>query len=163
MSRRLGLYVVALGFAVGGAPMAPADEHHPAAFGTIDFPGATSTVGRDVTPAGDAYVGEYDDAAGHHGFLLRRGSFTAIDVPGATSTDAHGINASGDIVGVYRSAEGEQHGYLLDSSGFTSFDVPDATGTSAMSINDRGDIVSWVLTATARSHPVQLRGIAAFC
>jgi hypothetical protein len=114
-----------------------------------------------VTPAGDAYVGEYDDAAGHHGFLLKKGTFTAIDAPGATSTDAHGINASGDIVGVYRTADGDQ-GYLLDADGFTSLDFPDAIGTSAMSINDRGDIVGAYCDGTITPCPTEgHRGLSA--
>jgi hypothetical protein len=37
-------------------------------FITIDFPSASRTTGRDVTSAG-AYVGEYDDDAGHKGLL----------------------------------------------------------------------------------------------
>src|SRR5262249_26855161 len=132
----------------------PAEQRGQMTFTTIDFPGATSTVGRDVTPAGDAYVGEYDDAAGHHAFLLKRGIFTAIDAPGATSTDAHGINARGDIVGVYRTAEGE-HAYLLDEDGYTSLVIPDATGSSAMGINDRGDIVGAYCDGTITPCPTE--------
>jgi len=110
-------------------------------FITIDFPRASRTSGRDVTSAG-AYVGEYDDDAGHHGFLYSLESgFTSIDVPGSISTDAHGINASGDIVGVYLTPDGQAHGYLWSGGEFTSSDVDNSTGTSFMGINDQGDIV----------------------
>lgn len=139
-----------------------ADDDNHVTFTTIDFPGATSSVGRDITATSDAYVGEYNDAAGHHGFLLKSGSFTAIDFPGVSSTDAHGINARGEIVGVYRTANGEPHGYLLNNDGFTSFDFPDATGTSAMGINDRGDIVGGWCDGTITPCPVGGEGHRSF-
>jgi uncharacterized membrane protein len=56
-------------------------------------------------------VGEYRDAAGIHGFLLDKGSYTTLDVPGAIWTGASGINDSGQIVGSYEDAGGT-HGFL---------------------------------------------------
>ena len=168
MRRRWKLYLSALSFvllavlALTPNSRVKADDDNHVTFTTIDFPGAASSVGRDVTAASDAYVGEYNDTAGHHGFLLKSDSFTAIDFPGVSSTDAHGINARGEIVGVYRTANGEPHGYLLNNDGFTSFDFPDATGTSAMGINDRGDIVGGWCDGTITPCPVGGEGHRGF-
>lgn len=43
-------------------------------------------------------TGAYDDADGHHGFLLQRGRWTRIDAPGRMATDAWGSNDRGQIV-----------------------------------------------------------------
>jgi hypothetical protein len=40
-------------------------------FVTLDVPGSTLTVARGVNPRGDI-VGVYNDAAGAHGFVLRK-------------------------------------------------------------------------------------------
>jgi len=40
-------------------------------FVTLDVPGSTLTVGRGVNSRGDI-VGVYNDAAGAHGFVLRK-------------------------------------------------------------------------------------------
>ena len=69
-------------------------------FTTIDVPGASATLPRDINPEGDI-VGFYVAGGVTHGFLFVEGSFTTIDVPGATSTQPFGINPQGDIVGQY--------------------------------------------------------------
>ena len=109
-------------------------------FTTIDVPGASATLPRDINPEGDI-VGFYVAGGVTHGFLFVEGSFTTIDVPGATSTQPFGINPQGDIVGQY-SAGGITHGFLRDSTGsFTPLDFPGSSSTAAQGINSQGDIV----------------------
>jgi uncharacterized membrane protein len=139
-----------------------ADGNDHVTFTTIDFPGATATQGRDVTSDAGAYVGEYDDVAGHHGFVLQRGSFTSIDVLGAISTDAHGMNSHRDVVGLYRTPDGQSHGYLLSPDGLMSFDAENSTGTSFMGINDRGDIVGGWCDGTIMPCPIGGEGNRGF-
>ena len=55
-------------------------------------------------------MGNYQDAAGGHGFVLDQGRYTTLDVPGSSFTIANGISPSGHIVGYYY--EGGLHGFL---------------------------------------------------
>jgi uncharacterized membrane protein len=73
-------------------------------------PGSSSTAAWDMGPAGDI-VGNYRNASGFHGFLLRADRYLTIDVPGATATRAFGINPGGAIVGSYVSG-GKTRGFL---------------------------------------------------
>ena len=146
MRRQLRFFLLVLSLVLGltsrtSAGKSQTNENQDPTFTTIDFPGSTATVGRDVTADGHTYVGEYDDITGHHGFLLKSGALTSIDGPGSVSTDAHGINSRGDIVGVFRTGDGQSHGYLMNRDGLSVFDVENSTGTSFMGINDHGDIV----------------------
>lgn len=134
-------------------------------FATIDFPGATATLAVDITPNADSLVGEFGDAAGHHGFLLKSGAFTSIDVPGAVRTDTHGINARGEIVGLFKTRDGQSHAYLMNRDGLgglTSFDAENATGTSFTGINDRGDIVGGWCDGTVTPCPIGGEGHRGF-
>src|SRR5262249_26364287 len=69
------------------------------AFETIDVPGATLTSADGIST--QAISGEFDDAAGKHGFVLSGGAFTPFDVPGASFTQIIGINAKGEQSGNY--------------------------------------------------------------
>jgi uncharacterized membrane protein len=113
---------------------------------TIDYPSltTTTTIAWGINARGDV-VGEYFDAGGRHGFLLRRGTFTPIDFPGAL-TSARGINPGGDIVGVYRRPDESPltgaHGFLLTRHGdFVKVDYPRHTNTIAQRILPDGTIL----------------------
>lgn len=73
-------------------------------------PGSSSTAAWDMNPASDI-VGNYRNASGFHGFLLRGGQYFTIDVPAATATRAFGINAGGAVVGSFVSG-GRTRGFL---------------------------------------------------
>ena len=78
----------------------------------FEVPGATSTSGWDMNPAGVA-VGVYRDGDGKvHGFRFDGSEFQRIDFPGATATRVFGINAGGDMVGSYVDASGKTHGFI---------------------------------------------------
>jgi uncharacterized membrane protein len=112
---------------------------------TIDYPSATTTatIAWGINARGDV-VGEYFDAGGRHGFLLRNGVSTPIDFPGAL-TSARGINAGGDIVGVYRRPNEppvNAHGFLLTRHGdFVNVDFPGHTNTIPQRILSDGTIL----------------------
>ena len=96
----------------------------------FDFPFSTSTQVTDMSPSGNAVLGQYNDAAKKtHGFLLRMGDpiatfglnpspglvgpfeFFTIDYPGATATRTFGFNSRGDVVGNYVDSAGKTHGF----------------------------------------------------
>jgi uncharacterized membrane protein len=112
---------------------------------TIDYPSTTTTatVAWGINAGGDV-VGEYFDAGGRHGFLLRNGVFSPIDFPGAL-TSARGINAGGDIVGIYRRPNEppvNAHGFLLTRQGdFVRVDFPGHTNTIPQRILSDGTIL----------------------
>src|ERR1700682_5896042 len=114
-------------------------------FTTIDVPGATATVARDISPTGDAIVGTRQDAVRQsHGFELRNGVYTTIDFPSdiatkVTLTETNAIVREDDVVGAYRSAN-KFHGYRLREDEFTKIDFPGATDTAPYGINSGGDI-----------------------
>ena len=87
-------------------------------FTTIDVPGAVVTSASGINARGDI-VGNFTDATGTHGFLLRDGEFTTIDFPASVASDARGISPDGDIVGTYRLAgqTGQIHGYVRTKDG----------------------------------------------
>ena len=88
-------------------------------------------------------VGQYDDLAGTHGFLLSDGSYTTFDVPGAAKTVATAINNAGQIVGWYVDGGGINHGFLLSGGTYTTVDVPGSLATFAFGINNAGRIVGY--------------------
>jgi len=108
-------------------------------FITIDVPGASSTLPRDINPEGDI-IGFYGVGTVFRGFLLHQGIVTDIVGPGGASTRPRSINPQGDIVGFYTSG-GVTHGFLLVEDSFTSIDVPGASSTAASGINPQGEIV----------------------
>ena len=127
-----------------GAQDAPHAPHH-YRFVTLNapFPGVTQTLGYGINNLG-VVVGNYNDAAGDHGFILERGAYTSIDVslPGAQNTVAFGVNNRRHIVGSY-TAGGVGHGFLLKDGVFTTLDfpAPGVTQTQARGIDDPGRIV----------------------
>jgi tetratricopeptide (TPR) repeat protein len=120
----LVLCLAALGTAIAPRASECQNRHdsttHPLTFTTIDVPGATASLPRDINPAGDI-LGFYGvGAAFPHGYLLQAGTYTDFDFPGAVATRPPSINPQGDIVGFYV-AGGVTHGFLLDKHGsFTS-------------------------------------------
>ena len=113
-------------------------------FTTIDVPGASATLPRDINPEGDI-VGFYGvGAAFPNGFLIHQGIVTDFVVPGAAATRPRAINPQGDIVGFYV-AGGVTHGFLFVEGSFTTIDVPGATSTQPFGINPQGDIVGQYL------------------
>jgi hypothetical protein len=116
-------------------------------YSTIDYPSATTalTIAWGINAGGDV-VGEYFDAGGRHGFLLRNGAFTPIDFPGALGTSARGINSAGNIVGVYRNqiepSAVPAHGFLLTRQGdFVNVDFPGHLNTIPQRILADGTIL----------------------
>src|SRR5581483_2286014 len=120
-------------------------------FSKIDapFPGTVQTLAYGINAHGDI-VGNFVDANGDHGFLLKGGEYTAFDVPfaGATETIAFGVNSRDEIVGRY-DVNGQTHGFLLKAGTFTALDAPcpNVVHTLARGINDAGQIVGTCLTA----------------
>jgi uncharacterized membrane protein len=118
-------------------------------FKTIDVPGAAATSPSGINARGDI-VGNFIDATGTHGFLLRDGEFTTIDFRDAAGTvvagtGAAGIGPSGEIVGTY-TVVGEPgvnvHGYLLTKQGeFVAVNYPGHTNTIAQRILPDGTIL----------------------
>ena len=78
-------------------------------FTTIDVPGASATLPRDINPEGDI-VGFYGIGTAFRGYLLHQGIVTDFEVPGATATRPRSINPQGDIVGFY--VAGGSHSWL---------------------------------------------------
>lgn len=114
---------------------------------TIDYPGATTTttIAWGINARGDV-VGEFFDAEGRHGFLLRDDAFTRINFPGALGTSARGINPGGDIVGVYRNrvepTAVPAHGFLLTRHGeFEQIDYPGHINTIPQRILSDGTVL----------------------
>ena len=149
MRPHLALYLLALGFVLGVATKALAQDP---TFTTIDFADSAYVTAFDINPAGEI-VGRYVTADNNtHGFLRsKKGEFTTIDFPGANLTVATGINPLGNIVGMYRLASEPQnvrHGFLRSKDGsLTTFDFPGAFFTQTKGINPRGDIVGTYCTA----------------
>jgi uncharacterized membrane protein len=81
-------------------------------FEPFEVPGATSTAGWDINPAGVA-VGVFRDGGGRfHGFWYDGQNFGSVDVPGATATRVFGINAAGDMVGAFVDGTSHTHAFL---------------------------------------------------
>jgi probable HAF family extracellular repeat protein len=119
---------------------------------TLDFPGATVTLGADINDAGDS-VGVWDDAAGNeHGYSYIGGAFAAIDFPLATRTEAIGINALGVIVGDWTDAASKTHGYIFSKGQFTPLDFPGASSTIAFGVNDAGAVAGYYTDASGVQH-----------
>ena len=84
-------------------------------FSPFVVPNSIMTAAWDVNAQGEV-AGIFRDAAGFHGFVLRRDDLTTIDVPGASATRVFGINAAGDVVGTYVSG-GLTHGFRASVTG----------------------------------------------
>ena len=110
---------------------------------TLDDPLATTgTLGTKAFGINNAgqIVGEYDDSAGIHGFLLSGGTYTAFKDPSAPNfTEAFGINSAGQIVGDYVPGGG----FLLSGGTYTTLNPPGSVSTIAEDMNGKGQIVGW--------------------
>ncbi len=106
----------------------------------------------------DQVVGDYGDATGSHGFLLRSGvdfnqtdpsDYTTLDDPSATNgTFAFGINNAGQVVGDYGDATG-RHAFVENGGIYTNLNDPSATGnTQAFGISNTGQIAGFYNDAT---------------
>jgi uncharacterized membrane protein len=136
--------VVALAVCLSGSIAPLGADRRSFEFSEVVIPGAILTNAQGINAAGDI-VGIYRNAAGTHGFLLRKGEVTTIDFPGASGTEARGISPDGQIVGTYRIA-GEPavnvHGFLLDRDGtFSRVDYPNHTSTIPQRILPDGTIL----------------------
>jgi uncharacterized membrane protein len=111
------------------------------AFEPIEVPGAIGTRAFGINPQGDI-VGSFTDAAGTHGYLLRKDVFTQIDYPGAATTEAFGINARGDVIGRYtRKGMPGIRGFLLQSGRYTDISIGNHLITLPTKIGASGEIV----------------------
>ena len=117
------------------------------------FAGVDQTIASGINDLGWV-AGNYHDAQGPHGFLLRHGKYTSFDVPfpGAKDTVALGINQFGHIVGRYDTAK--VSGFLLKDGEYTSIDAPfpNVNGTIAYGINVFGQIVGIVCDDSGDTH-----------
>jgi len=114
------------------------------AFETIDVPGATLTSADGNST--HAISGEFDDAAGKHGFVLSGGAFTPFDFPGTSFTQITGINANGELSGNYfdprDSSPTHFHGFFRSQDGHvTPLDPPGSIRSQAGSLNAQGQVV----------------------
>jgi len=122
--------------------------------------GSLYTYAYGINDAGQI-VGEYGDATGNHGFLLREGALatviprsaleTTIAPPGTIYTQPLDINAHGEIVGTYADASG-QYGFLLSAGHYTRIRYPGAAHTWVLGINDAGAITGYYSDAARRYH-----------
>jgi len=113
------------------------------AFETIDVPGATLTSADGIST--HAISGEFDDAAGKHGFVLSGGAFTPFDVPGASFTQVIGINAKGEQSGNYvdpLDVKVIQHGFFRSQDGHVTVVDPETSRrTSVGNPNAQAQVV----------------------
>ena len=81
---------------------------------TIDYPGATITLGFGISNTGDVVGPEFtNDFFSAHGYLFRHGTFTLIDVSGAQATWPTMAIDSRRIVGAYFSPDQVFHGFVF--------------------------------------------------
>jgi len=111
-------------------------------FTTFDVPNATATsVNGNST---NAIAGDFDDAAGLHGFVLSKGTFTKIDVPdaldpGVFATSVNGINAPGQLAGTY-SVGSTNHAFFDNNGNFIKLDPANVKSQGGF-INAKGQVV----------------------
>jgi probable HAF family extracellular repeat protein len=111
-------------------------------FTTFDVPNATATAVNGNST--NAIAGEFDDAKGAHGFVLRNGVFTTIDVPdaldpGVSGTFVNGINAPGLLVGTY-SVGSTFHAFFYNNGNFIKLDPANVRSQGGF-INAKGQVV----------------------
>jgi uncharacterized membrane protein len=110
---------------------------------TTDDPSAVTgtTEAEGINDAGQI-VGDYQDAAGPHGYIFSGGIFTTLDDPfGVKGTIATGINDTGQIVGFYIDAGGLRHGFIDNGGTYTNIEYPGSTQTFVEGINASGVVV----------------------
>ncbi len=135
-------------------------------FDRFDVPGASHTVGSDITNRG-AVVGAYYDADDleQHGFTRdRRGRVATVDFPSHSGdlNYAFGVNDQGEIFGSYGEyagdPDGEAHGYRRDERGrFQTIDFPGAAVSGLFNGNNRGQVVGFY-SAERRLPGLNFRG-----
>jgi probable HAF family extracellular repeat protein len=105
--------------------------------------GPTGSQALGINDNGDI-TGNFGDANGVHGFLLKGGTFTTIDVPGASFTLGGGINNAGIMTEVWLDSEGNAASSVYTGTKFILANVPGAESSSAGAISNSNDIVySW--------------------
>jgi len=127
----------AFGLLLGTPCVADAQQY---AFTQIDVPGATETAvnGNSNT----AVVGQFDDANGTHGFILRKGTFTTVDIPKASNTRLNGINAAGSFTGTYDDpSAGRQFAFVWRNGVFTRLDPAGSIHSQGGFLNAQGEVV----------------------
>jgi len=111
-------------------------------------PDVTSLLAAAINASGDV-VGSLRNAAGSHGFLLKRCCSTGpiiIDHPDGANFTLTGINDHGQIVGYYRKEESRpaieaSHAFLLERGVFTTIAYPRSRQTRIYGINNAGVMV----------------------
>jgi probable HAF family extracellular repeat protein len=106
----------------------------------LDFPGASTTIPRNLNDKGDIVGYFYDSAGFPHGFSYSQGQWTRIDFPGSVDTVLFGINASGEIVGAFNETQPITHGFRLRDGRFMQIDTPFGIQSELTGINDLGVI-----------------------
>jgi hypothetical protein len=109
-------------------------------FTTIDVPNAIATAANGNST--NAIAGQFDDANGRHGFVLKNGGFTTINAPGAEGgTIINGINAPGQLAGTFNVTGGTPHAFFDNNGFFTTLDPPNSTRSQGGFINAKGQVV----------------------
>ena len=132
-----------------GTPSTPKKSNF--TFTTIDVPSATKTAANGNST--EAIVGQYDDNAGTHGFVLQNGGFTTIDVPGAVGfSGINGVNAKGDLTGTYQDANKRLHAFFKSGDSFITLDPPGASNSQGGFVNAQDEVVGGYRDSTRRRH-----------
>ncbi len=118
-------------------------------FDRFDVPGASHTVGSDITNRGTVVGASYDaDDLEQHGFTRdRRGRIETVEVPNHDGdlNYASGGGDRGEVFGNFGEyaddPDGEGHGYRRDKRGrFETIDFPGAVITAVVKGNNRGQV-----------------------
>ena len=114
-------------------------------FVSFDYPGATNTSAKSISPSG-GILGQYVGTDGKpHGFLLSGGTFTAVpEVPSAVRSDPNRLNARGTVVGTYylELPPLKEYAYQLTGGTFTTITYPDPSiSLAGWGVNDNGTVV----------------------
>jgi probable HAF family extracellular repeat protein len=128
---------------------------------SLSFPGATSTVARDINDQGQVvgyWTGTDSSFPGvttSHGFFYENGTFSFLDAAaGVNGTFANGINNSDLIVGYYVDSKGTSHGFTFDkpTGTLTSVDMQGATNTYLYGINNVGEEIGAVVDGNGHTY-----------
>lgn len=139
-----GLTCTALGVFAGGTSSAQ-DAPLQGNVITLNCPGATLTVARDINDTGTV-VGRCVVGGRTLGFVYEQGdggangTFTTFEFPGAARTEGWGINARGDVIGQYvPPGEDRLRGFIRSASGeYVTLDRPGDFQVMPMDINSAG-------------------------
>jgi len=123
-------------------------------FTTFDVPKATATATAVNGNSTNAIAGQFDDAKGTHGFVLRNRVFATIDdLKAVGGTIINGINAPGQLAGTYNVApDTTPHAFFDNNGSFTTLDPPGSIRSQGGFINSRGQVVGTYRDAQEKRH-----------